>query len=92
MDFPLKMMSPAASIKPHQLSKLGFQDSSTASNTSMDVNRIAKHFQIASFNISKSPYILIPFVGSNIELRMTVSEITDYPNAGIQSYWVTVIS
>jgi len=83
MDFPLKMMSPPTSVKPQQLAKLGFDcnpDPSAANNTS-DVNRIAKQFQLATFNISKSPYILVPFVGSNIELRMTISEITDYPNA-----------
>ena len=67
------MTAPTA-VKPALLSKLGYEG---------DLEKIAKQYQIATVNISKSPYIMIPFVGSNIEMRITVSEITDYPDAGL---------
>ena len=72
MDFPLKVMSPAMTLKPSTLARLGYEG---------DLEKISKTYQLVTFNISKSPYILIPFMGSNIEMRMTVSEITEYPHS-----------
>eukprot|EP01036_Dinobryon_divergens_P027311 gene27311-36057_t len=55
-------MSPATTLKPSSLARLGYEG---------DLDKISKTYQMVTFNISKSPYILIPFMGSNIEMRMT---------------------
>ena len=72
MDYPLKMLTPATTLRPHAWARLGYEG---------DLDKLSKAYQMATFNISKSPYILIPFMGSNIEMRMTVSEITEYPHS-----------
>jgi hypothetical protein len=77
-DFPLKMQVKPENLDHQKLAAMGYSSKEVGSIS----EKVMRHYKVATFNISKSPYILIPCCGSNVEIRMTISEVTEWPKAG----------
>ena len=74
-DFQLKETGRVIDIKPSIMNKLGYEDLPSGT-----IEKLAKQYQIVAFNTSK-PYILIPFTRANVEVRLTLSEVKDWPKS-----------
>ena len=74
-DIPLKFVN-KSKLKPQNMAKMGWTDP----DNSALLDKLNQHYHVEKYCAPK-PYVLIPYSKSNVEVRMTLSEVQDWPKA-----------
>jgi hypothetical protein len=76
-DLILKEVSKSNDISYSSLEKRGF-----ANIDREIVDKLAQQYHMITYSTQR-PYVLIPFSTANIEIRMTISEVREFPKANV---------
>ncbi|RYG69176.1 hypothetical protein EON64_03355 [archaeon] len=89
-DLLLKEEIKVQRLRPIHLQKLGYKHLSGP-----ELERACRQYSMLSFSLAK-PYLLIPYSRANAELKLTLSEVQDWPKAEVKgqcafniAYYVT---
>ncbi len=74
-DVPLKLIS-TSKLKASNFAKMGVPTIESAL-----LEKLNQFYNVATFSCAPKPFVMIPYSKSNVEVRMTLSEVSEWPKS-----------